>query len=78
MPAWITPEFLEEVPSPARDSFSMISTELPSWLKYLPIDKPITPAPIIVKSKITIEKNSNTILLFGLFFYILIPTCNPW
>ena len=51
MPAWITPEFLEEVPSPARDSFSMISTELPSWLKYLPIDKPITPAPIIVKSK---------------------------
>ena len=26
----------------------------------------------LVKSKITIEKNSNTILLFGLFFYILI------
>ena len=54
MPAWITPEFLEEVPSPARDSFSIIRTDLPSWLKYLPIDKPMTPAPIIAKSKIII------------------------
>ena len=59
MPAWITPEFLEEVPSPARDYFSIISTELPSWLKYLPIDKPITPAPIIVKSKIIILPQLN-------------------
>ena len=61
MPACITPEFLEEVPSPARDSFSIISTEFPSWLKYLPIDKPITPAPIIVKSKIIILLKLNGI-----------------
>jgi hypothetical protein len=59
MPAWITPEFLEEVPSPALDSFSIISTELPSWLKYLPIDKPTTPAPIIVKSKMIILPKLN-------------------
>ena len=30
MPAWMTPEFLEEVPSPACDSFSIISIDLPS------------------------------------------------
>jgi|TARA_B110000967_G_scaffold210053_1_gene269947 hypothetical protein len=52
MPAWITPEFLDETPSPALDSLSSTTTDMPIPLQDLAIDKPTTPAPITTRSKI--------------------------
>ena len=54
MPAWITPEFLEEVASPDLFSLSSTTTESPRSEAYFAIDKPITPEPIIATSKILI------------------------
>jgi hypothetical protein len=47
----MTPEFRDEIPSPALDSFSITTTDMPSSLQYLAIDKPTTPAPITARSK---------------------------
>jgi len=46
----MTPEFLEEIPSPALDSCSSTTTEEPRSQQNFAIDKPMTPAPTIVTS----------------------------
>ncbi len=50
----MTPEFLEDTPSPALPSFSSTITDCPFSEIALAIDNPITPAPIITTSKIFI------------------------
>ena len=46
----MTPEFLEEIPSPALDSCSSTTTDKPCSLQNFAIDKPTTPPPTIVTS----------------------------
>ena len=43
---------LQNSRGPDLNSFSITATDMPFSLEYLAIDKPITPAPIITKSKI--------------------------
>ena len=50
----MTPEFLDETPSPALDSCSITRTFLPSAATYFAIDNPIAPAPMIAISKILV------------------------
>ena len=50
----MTPEFRDEIPSPALDSFSNTRTFLPFSAEYFAIDSPTAPAPMIAISKILI------------------------
>ena len=50
MPEWITPEFLEEVSSPALELASRTTTSRPFLDTSLAIARPITPAPTITVS----------------------------